>query len=324
MTLTHNNATFEVLIAIQSELKSISQFTSQLTEIGSNVKQLCEKRNTYLDDSSVDWSNISKIWKKTDELRISNDLDLKKQLVQKPIDHSTPLNLEQVKVNFGTMFDNMSRDINIGSIIAEPDNSCQSQVANNPQVKSPPTLPFPLQNEQDLARPQVMPIEMARTQGSPKNLKTHTIITIPPTPPPPTSIPTFQTHIRSMPPPNPIPTTFYPTQKTFATKTSQSRRKFTTLPGHPAPIYNPIPQIIPPSQQHLAAVTPQSRPMHTIIPIPPSPIFNPIPLNSKPIPQNAPPRATKTQTGPLACPTQSIPVPPTKWLNKNNKVPALS
>ena len=109
MTLTHNNATFEVLIAIQSELKSISQFTSQLTEIGSNVKQLCEKRNTYLDDSSVDWSNISKIWKKTDELRISNDLDLKKQLVQKPIDHSTPLNLEQVKVNFGTMFDNVKR-----------------------------------------------------------------------------------------------------------------------------------------------------------------------------------------------------------------------
>ena len=218
----------------------------------------------------------------------------------------------------------MSRDINNGSIIADPDNSCPSHVANNPQELSSPTLPFPLQNEQDLARPQVMPIEMARTQGSPKNLKTHTIITIPPTPPPPTSIPTFQTHIRSMPPPNPIPTTFYPTQKTFATKTSQSRRKFTTLPGHPAPIYNPIPQIIPPSQQHLAAATPQSRPMHTIIPIPPSPIFNPIPLNSKPIPQNAPPRATKTQTGPLACPTQSIPVPPTKWLNKNNKVPALS
>ena len=226
-----DTSTIELWKEMLSELKLIAKHTAELPEIASNVRTLCERRNTKL--SSIDWSNISDLWRKAPNPTMLSDLNF--ELAN--VNHSTPKQVNKGELKFDRMFMDLSKHTLDLSNVSEP------------TLFSLPPSPCPM-NQHFLTRPQGIFQNLARPQGRPNSLKAHTTIEIPSTPPPikpPTSVfnPPLQTPLLSPPLPHKqAPAASNLPQRPFTGKISQRKWKQSTFPAPLAHICNPIPQTI--------------------------------------------------------------------------------
>ena len=139
------NVILDTLLAMHTDIKVIANFVPHLNLISEHTKQIldmhCSKGEKPNNKSSFDWTEIQKIWLTPENGHQGSDLELAPILTNLP-DHSTPNNIDQVKVDLGNIFADITAEENTDENISFTGTNGHYQNVNNVDLSQCEVNPF--------------------------------------------------------------------------------------------------------------------------------------------------------------------------------------